>query len=99
MRLAGTPDRLELLGARPNPFGDATSVVFLLPQPETVRLEVYDVTGRLVRTLTDRTLGAGEHRIAWDGRADDGQRVGTGVYFYRFEAGDVRETRKLVLFR
>jgi flagellar hook assembly protein FlgD len=60
---------------------------------------IYDVSGRLVRTLTDRTLPAGEHRATWDGRTVDGSRAGAGIYFYAFRAGDLQETRKLLHVR
>ena len=64
-----------------------------------VNVSVYDVNGRLVRTLVDATLGAGEQSVAWDGRANDGSRAGAGIFFYSFRAGDLQETRKLVHLR
>lgn len=93
------PARLELVGARPNPFGSATRIVFRLPAPTRVNVNVYDVEGRLVRTLVDRTLAAGEQSVSWDGRANDGSRAGAGIFFYSFRAGDLQETRKLVHLR
>ena len=62
-------------------------------------MSIYDVGGRLVRTLTDRTWSAGEHRAIWDGRTSDGSRAGAGIYFYTFRAGDLQETRKLLHVR
>ena len=93
------PSRIELTGARPNPFGSSTEIAFLLPAQMRVSVVVYDVSGRRVRTLVDRALPAGRHQANWDGRTDDGQSVSAGVYFYTFQAGDHRETRKLLHFR
>lgn len=60
-----------------------------------VRITVYDLKGRLVRVVTDRVLAAGEHEAVWDGRNEKGQRVGSGVYFCRMEAGSFEETREI----
>ncbi len=90
------PTKLELLGARPNPFTHTTDIVFRLPQATDVSVRVYDVTGRLVRTLLARTLPAGEHRAVWDGTSEEGHLAGAGVYFYTFQAGSARETHKLL---
>jgi hypothetical protein len=95
----GLPSRVELTGARPNPFGQSTDIAFQLPASMQVSVVVYDVSGRRVRTLVDRALPAGQHLTRWDGRTDAGQSVSAGVYFYTFRAGDLRETRKLLHFR
>jgi hypothetical protein len=61
-----------------------------------VKLSVFDVTGRLVRRLEEGVVPAGEHAARWDGRAADGSVAASGIYFYTFQAGDLRETRKLI---
>ena len=94
-----SPSRLELVGARPNPFGATTEIVFRLPSPTSVSLRIYDVTGRMVRVLQDGVIGAGEHVARWDGRAVDGSLVASGIYFYTFQANDLRETRRLIYTR
>jgi hypothetical protein len=90
------PSRIELVGARPNPFDASTDIVFRLPASAPVSLTVHDVTGRLVRTLIDRPVAAGETSVRWDGRTNDGRFTGAGIYFYTFRTGDHRETRKVL---
>lgn len=80
----------------PNPFRGACDIAFELPRPAETWLRVHDVTGRLVRTLRDGTLPAGEHREAWDGNDDAGRPVAAGVYFLRLVA-DGRSTGKRVV--
>jgi flagellar hook assembly protein FlgD len=58
---------------------------------------IHDVSGRLVRTVTNRTLPAGEHRATWDGRTEDGSVAGAGIYFYTFRAGEAQETTRKLL--
>jgi hypothetical protein len=93
------PTRLALVGALPNPFAGATDIVFRLPETKGVSVQIHDVTGRLVRTLVDGTLPAGEHRARWDGRDALGRTTSTGIYFYTFRAGDHRETHRIVHLR
>ena len=92
-----TPNPALVLGrAVPNPFASATQVRFSLGAAGPVRVRVVDVTGRSVAVLHDGPLSAGEHVLGWDGRDDRGRDTGAGVYFYRVEAGDTRQVRKLV---
>lgn len=80
----------------PNPFTARTSLAFTLPRDAAVTLRVYDVRGRLVRTLLDRAaLAAGRHEAAWDGRDDRGTRAAAGVYFSRLDVGGRTTTRRL----
>jgi hypothetical protein len=90
-----------LLGAgTPNPFVAWTTLRFQLTVAGPVNANVFDASGRLVRALeAGRWRPAGEHALTWDGRGDDDRRVAPGVYFLRFESGDARETRRLVLVR
>jgi hypothetical protein len=87
----------------PNPFNPTTSIRFAMMQPGVIRLEIYDLAGRLVRTLiNNENKISGEHLVIWDGRDDHGNPVGSGVYFYRlFSNGSnsFEKTRKMVLLR
>jgi hypothetical protein len=67
----------------PNPFNPSTSIELSLTQPESVRLEVFDVRGRLVAVVHDGVLGAGTHSLRWDGIDQTGQTVASGTYFAR----------------
>jgi flagellar hook assembly protein FlgD len=64
-----------------------------------VRISVYDVTGALVRQLVDEKMPAGQHQARWDGKADRGTSVTSGVYFVRMMAGSYREVRKIVMLK
>ena len=86
-----------LLQNRPNPFNSTTRIGFALPGAAPVRLALYSIDGRLVRTLARREFAAGYHELEWDGRADGGVSMPGGVYFCRFESGASIETHRLVL--
>ena len=64
-----------------------------------ITLRVYDVAGRLVRTLVDEVESAGEKSVTWDGRNSHGSRVATGVYFYRMTAPGFEMTKKMVMLQ
>jgi hypothetical protein len=85
----------------PNPFNPVTTIGYTLATSGHVTLRVYDVTGALVRTLVDgvQSADAGALQATWDGRADTGAAVSSGVYFYRLEAGGTIETRRMVLLK
>jgi hypothetical protein len=87
----------RLLGAYPNPFSPSTTISFELSRTMPVTVEVFDVTGRKVRTLRDGVLGAARHAVTWTGVNDAGQRVTPGVYFCRLVAGNVVQTTKMSL--
>jgi len=89
------PLKLALHPARPNPFTYRTSIHFDLPVGGRVRLEIYDIAGRHVRTLVDGALAPGSHVSEWDGRGDGGG-LHAGVYFARLEAPGGTLRRKLV---
>jgi hypothetical protein len=83
----------------PNPFNPTTTISFVLPTAQRARLSVYDASGKLVRTLVDGVTGYGTHHIEWDGTDNLGNEVGSGVYFYRLEAGKFQQSRKMVLLK
>jgi hypothetical protein len=91
---------LSLGQNRPNPFRGETEVLFAVPgEKASVRLTVYDLAGRRVRSLVSGEIPGGRHSVTWDGRNDEGRNVATGVYFYRLESRDETLTKKLVLLR
>jgi hypothetical protein len=89
----------ELRQNYPNPFNPSTTIAFALTEAGPVRLQIYDVAGRLVRTLINGQREADFYRIEWNGLDDAGVSVASGVYFYRLEAGQHRATKRLVLLK
>ena len=87
--------RSALYANHPNPFSGGTTILYALPRPMPVRLAIYDITGRKVRTLVNGIQSAGESRVTWDGRDEHGARVSAGVYIYRLEAAATRLTRRM----
>jgi len=88
-----------LLGARPNPSPGKNEIGFVLPADARVILRIYDVGGRLVRTLVDGPTPAGVHRIPWDGTDSRGRAVTSGVYFSKLEVGDQRLSGRFMFLR
>ena len=92
-----TPRVTLLHGNVPNPFGNSTQLAFDLAQRGRVSLKIYSLGGRLVRTLVDGESEPGRHSFDWDARANSGQRVGSGIYFYKLDAPGYRRTRKMTV--
>lgn len=93
------PRASALWANHPNPFNPATEIGFDLSSPSFASLVIYNVQGRVVRTLVNESLPAARHTRRWDGRADDGTSMSSGVYFYKLIAGDFAMTRRMVLVR
>ena len=90
----------RLLGNAPNPFRNETTIQYQLSEQRTVTIDVFNVLGQRVRRLVRKQpKEAGLHTVRWQGRNQYGKPVGSGVYFYRIEAGDFRASRKMVLVR
>jgi len=84
----------------PNPFNPVTKIRYDLPEPCQVTLHVYDLSGRLIRTLRQGVMEeAGHHNVVWNGTDDRSRAVSSGVYMYRLTAGKYTETRRMVLVR
>ncbi len=94
------PDQFALYQNTPNPFNPSTVIRYDVPAGgASVSLRIFDVNGRLVKTLVSETLSPGEKSATWHGDDDRGNRVASGVYFYSIETPGFRETRKLVLMK
>jgi len=96
----GLPARTRLIGAFPSPFNPRTELAFELGAPSPVSLMIYDVSGKLIKSLIrGERFAPGRHSVAWQGRDDSGRQVAAGVYFYRFEAGGHSDVGRMALVK
>ena len=94
------PSVTRLVSAVPNPFNPVTTIRFDVAKPGgDVRIEVFDVAGRLIKRLVSENKPAGFHKVVWEGRDEQAQPVASGVYFVRMKTAKVLETRKLVILK
>ena len=94
---SATPSDFVLGANYPNPFNPATTIPLSVPDgAETVDVGIYNLLGQLVRQVWSGPLAAGEHRLTWDGRDEQGQLVASGAYLYQLRVGDQLRTRKMV---
>lgn len=93
------PPAARLVGNHPNPFNPTTTITFAVESEQQVTISVFDVEGRRIATLANRTFGAGFHSVKWAGRDDTGRTVPSGTYLVRMETGDGAEARKISLVR
>ncbi len=94
------PETFALYSGYPNPFNPMTTLRYDLPEPSAVRLLIYDVAGRQVRTLiSSDKVEAGRHELTWNGRDDRGRTLAAGVYFYRLETGSFSSSKRLTLVK
>lgn len=88
------PVKTELLNAYPNPFNSETMISFNLSAPGQVRLDVYNLNGRLVETLVNDYRDAGRYNVAWNASG-----YSSGIYFYKLIAGERSLTRRMTLLK
>jgi hypothetical protein len=99
------PPVFQLFQNYPNPFNSSTVIWYYLPdvgyQPAEVEITVYNLLGKVVRTLVKARQYPGEHKVLWDGKDDSGEEVGSGIYFYRLKVSGLQlvKPRKMVLLR
>ncbi len=96
---AEEPSAFHLAQNYPNPFNPSTLIRYELPQAAQVKLAIYNLLGEKIRTLVDAKESAGVKQVTWDGRDGNGQRVSSGVYLYRLEAGEFKMTKRLLLMK
>jgi|GEM_PF-1190882 hypothetical protein len=98
---ASLPKSFSLAQNAPNPFNPATTISYSIPEgiSAAVSLRVYDIRGKLVRTLVNEVRDTGTYTVFWDGNNESGAKVSSGVYFYRMKAGSFVQTRKMVLLK
>ncbi len=91
---SGIPAQYSISQNYPNPFNPTTTIKFGLPQSGLTKLIIYDIQGRVVQTLINKEMSAGFHTITFDA-----SKLSNGVYFYRIQAGNFNETKKLILLK
>jgi hypothetical protein len=93
------PDTFTVAQNVPNPFNPETVIAYTLPTESDVSLKIYNALGQEVRVLVQNMVSAGRHQVQWNGRDAVGQLVSSGIYFYRFQAGPLDETRKMLILK
>jgi hypothetical protein len=88
-----------LLGNWPNPFNPSTGISFALKEAGTVRIDIFNARGQLVRNLVNGNLASGTHTAVWDGADNAGATVSSGVYYYRMYKGSYSSTRKMLMLK
>jgi hypothetical protein len=95
----GIPKIFNLHQNYPNPFNPITSLRYDLPEDGIVNVIVYDIMGRIVKTLVNSSQSAGYKSIRWNATNDRNEPVSSGLYLYTIQAGDFRQTKKMVLLK
>ena len=93
------PTSFDLSQNYPNPFNPTTTITYSLPEQSDVTLVVFDIMGRQVTKLVDQRVNAGIHNVIWDAKDTYGNKVASGVYYYRLQANDRIFTKKMMLVK
>ncbi|MDH4157717.1 MAG: T9SS type A sorting domain-containing protein [candidate division Zixibacteria bacterium] len=93
------PESLHLFRNYPNPFNPEMAIEFDLPRRSRVSIVICNSLGQVVTDLVNKEYPAGSHRVSWDRLSSSGERVSTGIYFYRLVAGDFINTKKMLLLK
>jgi hypothetical protein len=98
-KAAALPEGYELSQNHPNPFNPDTRISYSIPETQHVSIDIFNVQGQKVRSLVDEIQNAGRHIAEWDATNDDGDRISSGVYLYRFASGNVIAKKKMTLLK
>jgi len=93
------PQSYSLEQNYPNPFNPTTNIKYTIPREGNVKIEVFDITGKLVTTLVNQSMNSGTYNVTWDGRNLSGQNVVSGIYLYRIQANDFVSVKKMIMLK
>ena len=93
------PEKTMLFQNYPNPFNPVTMITYQLPKSGFVEIKIFDITGRLVRTLISEQQEFGSHQILWDSRNESGQTAASGLYFYQIRFENSFLSSKMLLLK
>lgn len=83
----------------PNPFNPTTTIKYGLPKNGTVKIVVYDALGHIVKVLLDSYQSAGNHQVIWNGKNEQNKKISTGIYYYKINAANFTQFRKMLLIK
>ncbi|MFH1335176.1 MAG: T9SS type A sorting domain-containing protein, partial [Candidatus Zixiibacteriota bacterium] len=93
------PTTFSLSQNYPNPFNPVTNFQFTVPKSSHVNIEIFNIVGQKVATVVDGDMKAGVYTADWNGRDENGKTVSSGIYFYRMQADDFSNMKKMVLVK
>ena len=93
------PITTKLKNAYPNPFNPSTSISFDIADPSDVKIEIFNTKGQKVRDLLSGYCNVGSHSIVWNGKDNNGIHCGTGIYFYKMQAGKFVQVNKMMMMK
>ena len=93
------PTEYKLSQNHPNPFNPVTTINFSIPEPNFITLKIFDLSGRLVKTLWNSKTNIGHHSINWDGIDTYGNNVSAGIYIYTLEGKDLFISRNMIMMK
>ena len=93
------PNNFELTQNYPNPFNPSTTIDFSVPNLSDINISVYDINGRLVKTLMNNTLTSGTYSVVWNGDDMNGNAVSAGIYMYSLTSDEISITNKMILVK
>ena len=94
-----TPYKFKLKSNYPNPFNPSTTIPFSIDKSQNIKLDIYNITGRLVKTLIDAAYSEGSYKVVWDAIDDHSNRVASGIYFVRLSGEQATQTRQIILLK
>jgi len=83
----------------PNPFNPSTTIEYQVPKQTTVKINIYDINGQLVKELLNEEKNTGNYSTVWNGKNNAGNTVASGTYFYQIQSGDFIQVKKMILLR
>jgi len=93
------PEKFSLLNNYPNPFNAQTTIRFRLPHSLHVKLEIYNIHGEIIKSLISNIIDSGYHSVKWDGTDNNGQKMSSGMYIYKINAGEFIDSKKMLLLK
>ena len=93
------PSEIVLVAAYPNPFNPVTTIGYSIPDIKNVKLEIYDLQGKMIRQLVNTSQSPGQYFVDWDGRNLYGQSGSSGTYIYKLTAGEFSRANKIVFLK
>jgi hypothetical protein len=92
------PSKFQIFQNYPNPFSWTTEIEYELPKSCLVQLKIFNLLGQEVKTLVDKFQEIGSKSVIWDGRDNHGMKIRSGIYFYKFEAMDFVQKKRIIFF-